>query len=470
MKIQPPIEWTTGLFLMPEHMEAQAQWVRDEIEFRQPFSRPFNWGFSELKIDAREIASGTFRILSCSGIFEGELAFSFNGSEGPLQESERPIPGFEDELNVYLTIPASVEKRYRAVEMDFPTQSSVPPDEKISVRVPILEVTFGEGGRTGKKTLPVARLKKVAGVITLAPEFAPPVLSVSVSPRLTALLWDPTPHPGRSKTDKSLSILELLTEARMSLQHWREEFGPNLSDLSRDRLETVLLLMPTVGGALAVVHHYSRILEKGALLHPEEVYRFLLGFAGTVSAFKSTVGPEALGAYDHSSLGDCFTQLHTRIHEMLKGVIRPEEDVELPKLEIVRVPPGQRWLARIRNSELAQYDAFVRLGDSRNQAKTSEIKEFVETKKKCKVYGPQALVKRAPERLDGVKLKHVPKPDLPPGISHKEHTECFQFPKDDDIWKNDILIPNPTSGDVELSVWLLDLDTIDTVELLLRRR
>src|SRR4051812_23854813 len=107
MKRQHRVVWSKGMFLAPEHFQAQARFIDEELSFRGSLNRYANWGVSELVVDESSLEEGTFRILRCSGVMPDGLAFSFGGTESAPDGRSfgRFLEGNEDDLDVYLGIP-----------------------------------------------------------------------------------------------------------------------------------------------------------------------------------------------------------------------------------------------------------------------------------------------------------------------------------------------------------------------------
>ena len=67
MKLQHRVVWSRGMFLMPQHLQAQDDSISDEFQFRSTIGGPYNWGLTRIKVDEDAIANGGrfFRLLRC---------------------------------------------------------------------------------------------------------------------------------------------------------------------------------------------------------------------------------------------------------------------------------------------------------------------------------------------------------------------------------------------------------------------
>ena len=72
------VVWTKGMFLMPQHFQAQEEYLEQALHFRATASIFANWGFSRLGVDEASLANGLFTLRYCEGIFPDGLAFQAN--------------------------------------------------------------------------------------------------------------------------------------------------------------------------------------------------------------------------------------------------------------------------------------------------------------------------------------------------------------------------------------------------------
>ena len=82
------VVWTKGMFLMPQHFQAQDEYFEHEFHFRAAVSNFANWGFSRLGIDEASLVNGFFTLRHCEGVFPDGLAFQAS----LVEELEKSFP------------------------------------------------------------------------------------------------------------------------------------------------------------------------------------------------------------------------------------------------------------------------------------------------------------------------------------------------------------------------------------------
>src|SRR5262249_52887742 len=118
MKHRPKVVWTKGMFLLPQHFQAQDQHFEDLLDFRFAASHFANYGVTEIKIDIDALSNGVFRLAGARGIIPDGEPFDMPGSdELPLsREFAAHWPSTEKTLDVYLALP---EHRQNAPNVAF---------------------------------------------------------------------------------------------------------------------------------------------------------------------------------------------------------------------------------------------------------------------------------------------------------------------------------------------------------------
>jgi type VI secretion system protein ImpJ len=69
------VVWTKGMFLMPQHFQAQDDYFEQALHFRSSASNFANWGVSRLSIDEASLVNGLATLRHCEGIFPDGLGF-----------------------------------------------------------------------------------------------------------------------------------------------------------------------------------------------------------------------------------------------------------------------------------------------------------------------------------------------------------------------------------------------------------
>src|SRR3981081_4331688 len=109
MKKPERVVWSKGMFLTPQHFQAQDEYFEDLLQFRFAGSNFANWGFSSLAVDEPALLNGIFSIRYCPVLMPVGLAFRMPEVDEP--PPGRPIEEFfaptQETLDVFLAIPES---------------------------------------------------------------------------------------------------------------------------------------------------------------------------------------------------------------------------------------------------------------------------------------------------------------------------------------------------------------------------
>src|SRR5262245_26516411 len=102
-----PVIWTKGMFLTPQHFQANETFHAENSHYRFSSSYYYYWGVTEISINQPSLANGINSITRSRGVMPDGLTFSIPDSdEAPDGRSvaEHFQPKM-DALDVYLAIP-----------------------------------------------------------------------------------------------------------------------------------------------------------------------------------------------------------------------------------------------------------------------------------------------------------------------------------------------------------------------------
>ena len=207
MKRQPRVVWTKGMFLSPQHFQAQDLYFEDLIQSRFGASNYSNYGVMALDIDADSIANGICKPTGIRGFLPDGEVFDMPGSDElpASRQFAEHWPTSEEVLDVYLALP---ERRLNARNVTLPGQRentgdtryvseirSVPDENQGGDEKPVqigkknFRLLFGTEFRDGYSTLRIAQLQRSAtGIPVLRPSFVPACLDIASSDYLMGLL------------------------------------------------------------------------------------------------------------------------------------------------------------------------------------------------------------------------------------------------------------------------------------------
>ena len=320
--------WTKGVLLSPQHLQSQDGYLEELVGFELASRHFAPWGFTRLDIDQEALAGGSLALAAASGIFPDGLPFQLPGAD------QHPAPRSLQEhwkadqkvMDVYLGVPEyrpgghNVSMQSDARHTRFVAEPVLRRDENTGLAEKPLQlarrnlrlIVEGES-REGHSLLQVARvIRNEAGGLQLDPLFVPPVLDVAASAYLLTI---------------ARRLVEILSARSSALAGMRRQRNRGLADFGSSDVASFWLLY-TVNTHLPAIRHLFET-RRG---HPEALYRALVSLAGALTTFSETIHPRDLPGYDHTDLGDCFTQVDGIIRQLLETVV-PTNYIVLPLKE-----------------------------------------------------------------------------------------------------------------------------------------
>jgi type VI secretion system protein ImpJ len=83
MRQLQPVVWSKGVFLSPQHLQAQDRFFEDTLRFLSGALSYRNWGFAALQTDAAGLSQGRLSITEAAGIFPDGLMLDLPASDAP---------------------------------------------------------------------------------------------------------------------------------------------------------------------------------------------------------------------------------------------------------------------------------------------------------------------------------------------------------------------------------------------------
>jgi type VI secretion system protein ImpJ len=423
MKLLSKIVWSEGMYLSPQHFQAQNRYFEDSLHFATSNLWNEVYGFAACEVDGDALQNGILALSHARGIFEDGLVFDMPECDGlpqPRSFADLFSP-VADHLNICLAIPRwapdgknceletipSTASRY-ACQVETLHDENTGRDEK---QVPLgrknIRLILEAEATDSLLTLPVARVvRDGAGHFISDPAFIPPCLQVSASGRLMSLL------------NRLVEILE--EKSAVVSQEQKQPRGGGQVGLSARQISQFWFLH-AINSSLTPLRHI--LLSKHG--HPEELFREMSRLAGALCTFGLDTHPRSLPAYDHKNLDRCFDALDDHIRRHLEIVV-PAQAITIP------LKTGQRYFYE---GEIKDQRCFGRtrwilgihspIGEADLIAKTPQLLKL------CSAKFVPDLVKRA---MAGLTLTHIQVP--PSSVAAKVDSQYFTVNRSGPCWEH----------------------------------
>lgn len=422
MRRLQPVVWSKGVFLSPQHLQAQDHFVEDSLRFVLDSLAFRYWGFHSLQIDGGSIGEGSLQIAAASGLFPDGLPFDLADADIP-PHSRMLDECFEDGRKAcvfYLAIPQSrngginIGPRRAGLSTRFYSEMQMLRDENSSgIEKPVslarknLSIVADGESLEGSVALPLARiLRTEAGQYRLDSSFIPPTINVRGSERLTAMLR---------------GLVEVLVSRSSQISGVRRQRNQSLADFSASDIANFWLLY-TINTHLPALHQMLHAPQ----VHPESVYMQLLALGGALTSFSRSIRPQDLPKYDHERQGSCFAALEAILLELLDTVI-PSRVIALP-LQQVRDSIYTADIVDIDSSQLAGSRIYLAIAAEISTADL--IARAPALIKTCSATHLETLIRQA---LPGLSMTHLPSP--PQEIPVKLNYQYFHLDRSGAAWE-----------------------------------
>jgi type VI secretion system protein ImpJ len=420
MRQLQPVVWSKGVLLSPHHLQAQDRFVEDSLHFVAEALSFGYWGFASLQIDGAAVREGQFQIGGAAGLMPDGLPFDFADADPPPRSRvlDECFARERKECVFYLAIPQSrrggvnigprrsgLAARYYPEPQMFRDENSSGAEKPVSLARRNFQILADDESIEGSVVLPLARVvREEAGQYRLDGDFVAPMINARGSDRLTGILR---------------SLVEVLAARSHQLAGVRRQRNESLMDFSASDIANFWLLY-SVNTHLPVL----RQMLEASQVHPESLYRQMLGLAGALTTFSGSITPQDLPKYDHHRLGRCFLALEAVLMELLDTVI-PCRFISIP----LRQLRDSIYAADIESEEqLANARLYLAIAAEIPSAEL--IARTPALVKVCSATHLETLIRQA---LPGLPLTHLPAP--PPQIPVKLDFQYFSLDRAGAAWE-----------------------------------
>lgn len=420
MRQLQPVVWSKGVFLSPQHLQAQDRFFEDTLRFLSGALSYRSWGFATLQIDAAGLSQGQLTVSEASGIFPDGLMLDIPASDAaPVSRTlDECFSDGRSSCAFFLTVPqdrpgginvalqrGGASTRFYAELQMLRDENSSGVEKPVSLARKNLQILAEGENLEGAVLLPLAQIERTeAGGYRHDPKFVPPLLNVKGNELLTGILR---------------GQIETLVSRSSQLAGSRRQRNQSLADFSASDIANFWLLY-TINVHLPVLRHMLEATQ----VHPEGLFLHMLSLAGALTTFSPKFELRDLPRYEHERPGPCFLALDAAIAELLETVV-PSNFVALP-------------LKPLRDSIYATaIDKDSYFENSRpylaicSDLKDSDlISRTPALTKACSATHIEQLIRQA---LPGVKMTHVPVP--PRAIPVKLRYQYFSLDRSGPVWE-----------------------------------
>jgi type VI secretion system protein ImpJ len=324
MRQLQPVLWTKGLILSPQHLQTQDRFFEDHLGFQLAALSPWLWGFQRLALDPDALGKGELIVAEASGALPDGAVFDVPDSDGhvPPRSVEAAWEPDQVTLTVYLALPEArsdgrnvamlgeeAGTRFVADVVKRRDENTGLAERELQVARKNLRLLFENEPVEGHSILPITRLlRSDSGQIQEDPAFIPPLLTTSASRRLQSL---------------AERLVELVAARAARLSALRRQRSGSLAHFSVSDVANFWLLY-TLNSYLPVLRH----LADRRVGHPAELFESMLGLAGSLTTFSTTLDSRDLPAYNHMDPGPGFLRLEAILPELIEKAV-PENCVAL---------------------------------------------------------------------------------------------------------------------------------------------
>lgn len=350
MKIYRPL-WNEGVFLAPEQFQQQSLWEAYSKQQLAKLNLANPWGVERIEIDKQSLMLDRFSLLSLSMRFpDGVLVDTDIADTLPVVRNlAADVPPAVELLTVYIGIPLlhangdncvldenRIERptRYRQEWVEIPDLLGNG-SETIAVERYSLTFLFDFEDHSEYLTCPIAKLKRdLNGRFVLDNEYLPP--SLNLFSQSGSLI-------------KELELMCIQMQAkRQRLMSMRHERNQQMAEFAVADVSLFWLL-----NALNSFEPQLKFLRDNPVLHPENLYKTLVGLTGALLTFSLSNDVDDIPTYQHSNLNTVFPPLF----ELIRNLLEASLPSRVLKIDLVH-DKETLWTGRLNDSRLVEEADF----------------------------------------------------------------------------------------------------------------
>ncbi|WPC05259.1 type VI secretion system baseplate subunit TssK [Pseudomonas benzenivorans] len=385
------VVWQEGMLLRPQHFQQSDRYYEHQLKTRTQKLTSYAWGFFELEIDRQFLNMGKLVVSKASGVLPDGSLFDIGAEREPLALD---VPPNTSNVPVYLALPLvtgnhiesrrpeqqDVLARYTAFDEEVADSNAGDnASSQVSCGRPDFRLLLGE--QQSDQAYVKLKLCDVLdttpdGVISLDPEFIPTYVNFQASGYLLSCLKEVISMLGHRG--------DILAER---IRATGKVGGAEVGDF---------MMLQLINRFEPVLRHYLGIEQ----VHPEQIYRELLGLLGELATFSSeTKRPRLDSRYQHSDQGLSFRKLMDAIRQVLSMVLE-QHAIEL----LLQQRQYGIQVSPLHDHKLLGTSAFVLAASA--QCDSEELRQRLPAHLKV---GPVERIRQLVNlHLPGIKVKPLP--------------------------------------------------------------
>ncbi len=391
------VAWREGLFLQQQHLQQADRYLEHQLEARLRDLTPWPWGITEMTLDRDLAQQGKIGLRSITA------SCPMACRSTPRPPVRCPCPYLAPDAagqGVWLTLPeaspngrdigldgtaadapdgsASVTRWRLTTEYVADNAAEGRQEQLIEVAEPRLELVVRKTPRPGYQSICIARIHEMRnGIIAFDDSTPPPALVTRAHPALSGYL------------DRVSGWVEARLE---TLARYAADPSSGGGLQATDYLQLMLL-----NREIAVLRHMARL----PALHPEDLYRRLLGIAGELATFNDGARLAAVyPPYDHNDLKASFAPVVQDIQRALSRDVGRAVRLNLRKVR------QNSYLTEVTDRNLFRDATFVIEVES-TRPMSQVMAQFPQL---CKVGPNTRMSEIVKNNLPGITLLHLPNP------------------------------------------------------------
>jgi len=423
MKLLSRIVWAEGMYLGPQHFQAQNRYFEESVHFATASLWKNAYGFSACQLDADALRNGTVALVHARGIFEDGLTFDIPGCDS-LPESRNitgVFPPTADQLTVFLAVPRwlpdgqncnlqsghGVNTRYTGVVEMMHDENTGRDAKPVQLGHKNIRLMLEFEPLDDLMTLPIARLMRDgSGHFIFDPAFVPPCLRLSANEHLTSILH---------------RLVQILEDKSAVVSREQQQSAGKFQAGMSARHVSQFWFLHAINSGLTPLRHL--LLSKHG--HPEELFCEMSRLAGALCTFGLDVPPRSLPHYDHRNPGPSFDALDDHIRRHLE-IVAGSQAILIPLQAVDRYFHE----GAIKDQRCFERSRWI-LGIHAAMGEAELITKVPSLVKMCSAKFVSDLVKRA---LPGLTLTHLEVP--PAAVSARVDSQYFTVNRSGPCWEH----------------------------------